>query len=84
MPAVWIENLHNLHCPTCDARLVARAGKFEPMGRPDPVYQEEGSSLTCPAGHQLPDGAELYAYANRAGHEVPAMGSPVREVPAPR
>jgi hypothetical protein len=83
MSDVWIESLHNLHCPTCDARLVEQAGKFEPLGRPDPVYITDGRSLTCPAGDPLPtDRDALYAYRDAQGHPMEPLS--VRETWPPR
>ena len=80
MAAVWIESMHNLHCPTCDARLVQEAGRFDPMGRPDPVYV--GSErLACRAGHSLPSMDSLYAYRDERGYPADAAYS---EVPPPR
>ncbi len=78
---VWIESLENLHCPTCDARLVVQAGRFDPIGRPDPVYTADGRTQRCPDGHQLPDDGALFAYRDQQGHPAEA---PTREVRPPR
>ena len=82
MPMVWITSLHNLHCPSCDARLIEQAGRFEPMGRPDPIYQADPRTLTCPNGHRLPeDQDELYTYRDEKGHPPE---EPPTEVAPPR
>ncbi len=79
---VWIESLHNLQCPTCDARLVEQAGRVHPIRQLDRIYHSDPRTLTCPAGHQLPvDHHALYAYRNEHGHPQDA---PIREVPRPR
>lgn len=81
MGTTWIENRHNLHCPTCDARLIERAGRHDVMQRPDPVYVSDPTTLTCPAGHRLPENQdELYEYRDSHGHQQEA---PIREVPPP-
>lgn len=77
---VWIESLHNLHCPTCDSRLIEPAGRHDVLGRADPVYLVDGHSAVCPNGHTLPEPDELYAYRDRAGHP---MEISAREVPPP-
>lgn len=81
---VWITDLSNRHCPTCDARLVAPAGRFEPMSRPKPVYVQDGTPglLRCPDGHALPDEDALRAYAAEHGHG-PVDPDDVQEVPRP-
>ncbi len=81
---VWIENLHNAHCPTCDTRLIARAGCFRPVGRDTPTYVQDGRSLTCRAGHALPQERDLKAYNNEHGHMPPPADATVREVEPPR
>src|SRR5829696_4179312 len=50
MASVWMESVHHLHCPTCDARLVEQAGRYDVMQRRHPVYVGEVTTLTCPAG----------------------------------
>jgi hypothetical protein len=87
MAPVWIESAHNLHCPTCDARLVEQAARIDVLnevrgGPTHPKYQVDGDSLTCPSGHQLPSVDDLYAYRDEQGHD--ASDGPVVEVRAPR
>lgn len=84
MAKVWIEDMSNLHCPTCDERLVAPAGRFDPMGKPDPTYVQDGGTLACTAGHPLPDQQALRSYADQHGHVPPPAGAPIREVPPPK
>lgn len=79
--SVWIESLHNLHCPTCDTPLVEQAGRYLVLDRPRPVYVGEVETLTCRDGHPLPSRADLYDYRDLRG--IPAQ-APVREVAAPR
>lgn len=81
-----IESVHNLHCPTCDARLLEEAGRFQVLGEvrgePGPVkYVVDGNRApVCPADHPLPDVAALYAYRDSKGYPPEA---PAREVPWP-
>ena len=79
--SVWIQSVHNLHCPTCDRRLVERAGRYRVAHRPAPVYVGEVETLTCRDGHLLPDRGELYAYRDDRG--IPRQAT-VREVAPPR
>jgi hypothetical protein len=79
--SVWIQSVHNLHCPTCDSRLVEQAGRYRVSDRPAPVYVGEVETLTCPDGHVLPDREALYDYRDRRG--IPAQAS-VTEVAPPR
>ena len=80
MEAVWVQSLHNLHCPRCDRRLVQRAARhFHTMLRRS-VYVGEVGSLSCPDGHVLPDRRTLYAYRAERGH---APSAPVSEVAPP-
>lgn len=80
MEGVWIESLHNLHCPRCDERLVQQAARVPLPGRKVHVYVGEVGTLACPAGHWLPEREALYAYRARAGH---APRAAVTEVRAP-
>jgi hypothetical protein len=77
MDAVWIQSLHNLHCPRCDTRLVQQAGRFTVPERETPVYVGEVGTLACPAGHPLPERTLLYAYRARSGHATHAPASEV-------
>ena len=79
MPTGWIESLGNLHCPTCDARLVAQGSLYRPLGRPDPI-PVTGSRPFCPNRHALPSDEELVAYREQQGYSAEA---PSREVPGP-
>lgn len=81
MNALWIQSLHNLHCPTCDTRLVEQAGRYAVAHLPAPVYVGEVATLTCREGHPLPDREVLYAYRDERG--IPAS-APVHEVEPPR
>ena len=67
MSSVWILSVHNLHCPTCDRRLVERAGRYRLAHRAAPVYVGEVETLTCRDGHVLPDRSALYDYRERRG-----------------
>jgi hypothetical protein len=78
--SVWIQSVHNLHCPRCGTRLVQQAGRYDLPYRPAPVYVGEVETLTCRAGHALPDRNTLYAYRDRRG--LPWQ-TPVREVAPP-
>lgn len=78
MASVWIESMHNLHCPTCDGRLIERAGRHDVMQRPDPVYIADAASGRCPEGHPLPHSDALYAYRDAQGHPAEA---PFKELP---
>jgi hypothetical protein len=80
MDAIWIECLHNLHCPRCERRLVQRAGRHFHSRLQQPVYVGKANSLACPLGHRLPERQELYAYRAARGHAVTA---PVSEVVPP-
>lgn len=77
MDAIWVQSLHNLHCPRCDTRLVQQAGRFFVEERPQPVYVGEVGTLACPGGHALPEREVLYAYRAERGHPPTA---PVAEV----
>lgn len=81
MVSVWIESVHNLHCPFCDTPLVEQAGRFALPERPAPVYVGHVETLTCREGHPLPDRETLYAYRDERG--LPPAPSPVREVQPP-
>lgn len=82
MPAVWIESLDNLHCPTCDERLIQYAGRFQPLEKAEPTYVADGGKPpVCPQGHRQPDWDALYAYRDERGHPEQV---PVREVPSPQ
>ena len=81
MDALWVESLHNLHCPRCDARLVQRAARVPLPGRQVHVYVGEVGTLACPAGHRLPARESLYDYRAWAGH---APRAAVTEVGAPQ
>jgi hypothetical protein len=74
---VWIQSLHNLHCPTCDRRLVQRARRCLVPGTAELRYVGEVGTLTCEKGHPLPGRAALYAYRAQRRHPVCAS---VREV----
>ncbi len=80
MVSVWIQSLHNLHCPTCGARLVEQAGRYEVPERSRPVYVGEVGTLCCTAGHPVPPREELYDHRERRG--LP-RSAPVREVVPP-
>ncbi|MGY1824576.1 hypothetical protein [Geodermatophilus sp. SYSU D00079] len=81
MEAVWVQSVHNLHCPACGTRLVEMAGRYAVPRRRGPVYVGEVGTLTCRSGHALPDRAALYAYRDQRG--LPPQ-TPVREVSPPR
>ena len=81
MEGLWIQSLHNLHCPRCDERLVQQAARVPLPGRQVHVYVGEVGTLACPAGHRLPDRESLYDYRARAGH---AWRAEVTEVSPPR
>jgi hypothetical protein len=80
MEPVWVESLHNLHCPRCDARLVQRARRCFVPERAAHHYVGEVGTLRCPRGHRLPGRDTLYDYRAERGHPVCA---PVAEVVAP-
>lgn len=80
MNVVWIESLHNLHCPACDGRLVQQGRRCSVPDRGGPRYVGEVGTLACRQGHCLPDRAALYEYRARRGH---AASATVREVPPP-
>jgi len=81
MEAIWVQSLHNLHCPHCDARLVQMARRCFVPERAVHHYVGEVGTLLCPGGHRLPDREVLYAYRSERGHAVRA---PVSEVVPPR
>jgi hypothetical protein len=81
MDAIWIQSLHNLHCPRCDSRLVQRAGRFFVPERAAHYYVGEVGTLACPGGHPLPEREVLYAYRSERGH---AVSAPVAEAGPPR
>lgn len=81
MTALWIQSVHNLHCPTCGSRLVEQAGRYVVPSRPAPVYVGEVATLTCANGHPLPGRRALYEYRDECG--LPAS-APVHEVRPPR
>jgi hypothetical protein len=81
MTAIWVQSLHNLHCPSCDRRLVQRAGRHFVPERGAHYYVGEVGTLVCPDGHPLPDRETLYAYREARGH---ASSAPVAEVGRPR
>lgn len=77
MDAIWVRSLHNLHCPSCDNRLVQRAAQHFHRGVRGHVYVGVVGTLRCPDGHSLPGRAELYDYrAQRLG----GSAAPVTEV----
>ena len=78
MAEIWVQSLHNLHCPRCDRRLVQQAGRFFVPERRRHVVVGEVGTLACPAGHRLPDREELYAYRAQAGHAPSAPVRPAR------
>jgi len=80
MDALWVQSLHNLHCPQCDHRLVQQAGRHFHRAREAFVYVGQVGTLACPTGHVLPDREELYAYRTHRGH---APSAPVTEVAPP-
>ena len=80
MEAIWVQSVHNLHCPSCDSRLVQRAERRFHAERQIPVYVGEVGTLSCPDGHPLPDRQELYDYRAQQGHAPAAPVSAV--VPA--
>ena len=80
MDAIWIQSLHNLHCPRCDNRLVQQAGRFFVEEKAALMYVGEVGTLTCPDGHRLPDRQTLYDYRSEQGH---APSAPVTEVVPP-
>lgn len=67
MVTVWILSVHNLHCPRCGTRLVEKAGRFVVPGRNAAVHVGEVDTLTCRAGHALPDRDQLYAHRDQRG-----------------
>ena len=81
MTALWIQSVHNLHCPTCDTRLVERGRRCALQHRARSVYVGEVGTLTCAYRHPLPDRVALYDYREEQGHPPVA---PVAEVPAPQ
>ncbi|MGY1841618.1 MULTISPECIES: hypothetical protein [unclassified Modestobacter] len=80
MVSVWVQSVHNLHCPRCNSRLVEQAGRFAVAERPSPVYVGEVGTLQCPEGHVLPPRDVLYAHREQRG--LP-RAAPVAEVDAP-
>lgn len=80
MEAIWVESLHNLHCPRCDTRLVQQAQLCFAPERATHHYVGEVGTLACPGGHALPGREALYAYRSEQGH---AMNAPVSEVEMP-
>jgi hypothetical protein len=81
MEAIWVESLHNLHCPRCDSRLVQQARLCFVPERAVHHYVGEVGTLACPGGHSLPEREILYAYRSERGH---AISAPVAEVVPPR
>lgn len=77
MTAIWVQSLHNLHCPSCDHRLLQRARRFFVPERAAHYYVGEVGTLVCPCGHSLPDRDALYAHRAERGH---AQRAPVAEV----
>jgi hypothetical protein len=81
VPEVWIESMHNLHCPTCDDRLIERAGRFDVLGKSTPTYVGDGNRPpVCPNGHAQPPVEQLYVYRDEKGYPPEA---PFSEVPPP-
>jgi hypothetical protein len=78
--SIWVSSVHNLHCPTCDNRLVELAGRFAVREHPAPVYVGHVETLTCRDGHPLPDRESLYAYRDEQGLPPKA---PIQEVAPP-
>ncbi|UOX99734.1 hypothetical protein [Blastococcus sp. PRF04-17] len=81
MEAVWIESLHNLHCPHCDSRLLQRAGRHFHSALGAQVYVGDVDSLACPDGHRLPGRDQLYDYRAQQGHAAVAPVSEVGPLP---
>jgi hypothetical protein len=80
MASVWIRSVHNLHCPTCDARLVERGERFVVRERRTVMYVGDVGTQVCRNGHALPDRESLYSYRDAKGHP---RSAPVSEVSAP-
>jgi hypothetical protein len=80
MDAVWIQSLHNLHCPNCDSRLIERAHRHFHSALGTDVYVGDVHTLSCPDGHLLPDRQQLYDYRAEQGH---APVAPVAELSLP-
>ena len=68
MATEWIEDVHGLRCPTCEARLLAKGHRFRPLGRTDPVDVRDGNTPPrCPNDHALPSEKDLYAWRDAHG-----------------
>jgi len=80
MEAIWVQSLHNLHCPRCDRRLVQQANRFFVPERAAHYYVGEVGTLVCPGRHPLPSREALYDYRAARGHPLHA---PVSEVAPP-
>lgn len=80
MDEVWVQSLHNLHCPRCDRRLVQRAGRHFHSELRSPVYVGAVGTLHCPQRHRLPDRQDLYDYRAERGY---APAAPVSEIVPP-
>ena len=80
MDEVWIQSLHNLHCPSCDRRLVQRGRLHFHSQLRSPVYVGDVGTLLCPQRHRLPDRRDLYDYRAQRGY---APAAPVSEIAPP-
>jgi hypothetical protein len=80
MEAIWVQSLHNLHCPRCDRRLMQQASRFFVPERAVHYYVGEVGTLVCPDGHRLPEREALYEYRAARGY---ASCAPVSEVTRP-
>lgn len=81
-PLVLIESPENLHCPTCDARLRQRAGRYEVygavLGMPGSmVHKPTAEPAFCPKRHPLPNDKALRRYRHRRGYPTKAPCSEV-------
>jgi hypothetical protein len=84
-PQVLVESMENLHCPTCDARLIHWAGRHEVLGSvigmPGSIRHVAGAQRpTCPNEHPLPGDDILRQYRDRRGY---SPTEPYREVLPP-
>lgn len=82
-PQVLVESMENRHCPTCHARLIQRAGRYEVLGSgigiPGSVRHVGAAERPiCPNEHPLPGDDALRKYRDRKGY---ATAEPYREVP---
>jgi hypothetical protein len=77
IPQLWVHSLHNLHCPTCDERLLQRARRFFVPERAAHYVVGEVGTLACPHRHPLPEREALYVYRAERGN---AEDAPVAAV----